>query len=69
MPRILNKKHWPHQTPVDTDELMKSGGWDWDFDEIEFWCRVNFEKRWFRYNNVFCFSEDKDQMLFILRWL
>lgn len=65
MPRVLNKKHWPFQTPVEFEDN------DHYIDIID-WCNENLESRWTRYNNwkkdIFCFKEGKDQMLFILRW-
>ena len=67
MPRVLNKKYWPFQTEIE----FKND--DHYLDIIE-WCNENLESRWTRYNNwgkkdIFCFKDEQEHLVFLLRWI
>jgi hypothetical protein len=59
----MNKSIWPFQINLE-DKL----------GEAEEWCRNNlyhggyYEPNWYRNGETFCFKDEKEAMLFSLRW-
>jgi hypothetical protein len=55
--------------------LVASGGWHkvtlskFDKLEVESWCRKNISGRYESRGAIWVFKEEKDYMLFVLRWL
>ena len=73
MPRIMNKKHWPFQTPVECEDN------DHYLDIIQ-WCNENSPGRWTHHGvtnyyghgkdrDTFCFKNEHDYVVFLLRWV
>ena len=62
--RVMNKSIWPFQIRVEND-----------LAEMEKWCRDNlyhggyYEPNWYRNGQTFCFKDEKECMMFSLRWL
>lgn len=62
--RVMNKSIWPFQIKIE-DKL----------GEAETWCKNNlyhggyYEPNWYRNGETFCFKDEKECMLFSLRWL
>ena len=62
--RVMNKSIWPFQINVE-DKL----------GEAEAWCRENlyhgghYEPNWYRNGQTFCFKDEKECIMFSLRWL
>ena len=61
----MNRKDAKFRVPY----KRTSKWWTSDWREISDWCRANMFGRWDYMNEEFWFKEEKDYMLFILRWL
>ena len=73
MPRILNKKHWPFQAEIEFKD-------DSHYLDVIEWCQENLEKRWTHHGitnyyehgkdkDIFCFKNEHEHLVFLLRWV
>jgi hypothetical protein len=57
--RTMNKSIWPYQVKMSARD---------DWNEILCWCDANIKNRYYVNNNTFCFTDEKESLLFNLRW-
>lgn len=58
--RVMNKAIWPYQTSIDYKDIDHS-------DAMYNWCKEK-ASNWYLNGNTFCFSNEKEFLMFCLRW-
>ncbi len=60
MPRIMNKAIWPFQIEIPFTGNEQS-------DAMYNWCEEKY-KNWYLCGNTFCFQDEKEFLMFCLKW-
>jgi hypothetical protein len=58
--RIMNKAIWPFQVTIPFDDNEQS-------DSMYNWCKEKYQC-WYLNGNTFCFQDEKEFLMFCLRW-
>jgi hypothetical protein len=58
--RTMNKAIWPFQVTIPFSNNEQS-------DSMYNWCKDKYQ-RWYLNGNTFCFQDEKEFLMFCLRW-
>jgi len=67
MPRVMNKSIWPFQVEIPFTGNEQS-------DAMYKWCEEklyhggHYEPNWYLCGNTFCFKDEKEFLMFCLKW-